>query len=55
MGTLHEKCPCFFGDIMNNEEILKIAMRQSAIESGFKPAWVQRTVKTEEYIRNVNK
>ena len=34
MGTLREKCPCFFGDIMNNEEILKIAMRQSAIESG---------------------
>ena len=28
---------------------------RNAVKSGFKPAWVQLTVKTEEYIRNVNK
>ena len=28
---------------------------RNAVKSGFRPAWVQLTVKTEEYIRGVNK
>lgn len=38
---------------MTNEEILNIAMMQSAIDSGFKPAWVSVTAKSNKFIEKM--